>query len=66
MPEEVYWNLYESLTHAGQCLKEFHHRYNDERPHWALEPENGGEIMNPADIYSQDRKAKIRDGKSGK
>jgi putative transposase len=49
--EEVYWRLYDNPYHAEQCLKEFHHRYNTIRPHWALIPENGGDPMTPYDVY---------------
>ncbi len=38
--EEVYWNLYESPAEARESLAVFGRRYNVERPHWALIPED--------------------------
>lgn len=49
--EEVYWRLYESPAHARQCLAEFRERYNEKRPHWALQPEAGGDVVVPAEVY---------------
>lgn len=49
--EEVYWRLYESPQHARECLAEFRERYNQQRPHWALVPHDGGDPMVPADVY---------------
>src|SRR5690606_36515462 len=46
--EEVYWRLYENPGHARQCLAEFRDRYNELRPHWALQPEAGGDVVPPA------------------
>ena len=51
--EEVYWRLYENPDHAQQCLNEFRQRYNHQRPHWALIPEQGGDPVTPEDVYIQ-------------
>ena len=50
--EEVYWRMYDNPTHAQQCLDEFRHRYNHERPHWALIPETGGDPLVPYEVYA--------------
>lgn len=57
--EEVYWRLYDGPAHARQCLAEFHDRYNNKRPHWALIPEEGGDPLTPQEVYSQSRAVKI-------
>jgi transposase InsO family protein len=57
--EEVYWRLYDSPEHARECLAEFHARYNNERPHWALVPEQGGDPMVPADVYVEGKKTRL-------
>jgi hypothetical protein len=31
----------------------FRRRYNEIRPHWALEPAGGGDVLTPADVYVQ-------------
>ena len=49
--EEIYWRLYENPIHAGECLEEFRQRYNNQRPHWALIPEEGGDPVTPQDVY---------------
>jgi putative transposase len=49
--EEVYWNLYDSPAEARESLGIFLRRYNTERPHWALIPEEGGDPMTPEDVY---------------
>jgi transposase InsO family protein len=49
--EEVYWQLYKSPTHARQCLALFKERYNNDRPHWALIPPEGGDPVTPSDVY---------------
>ena len=51
--EEVYWRLYENPDHAQPCLNEFRQRYNHQRPHWALIPEQGGDPVTPEDVYIQ-------------
>lgn len=53
--EEVYWRLYDDPQHCRTCLAEFRVRYNDERPHWALIPEEGGDPLVPAEVYHQKR-----------
>ena len=50
--EEVYWRLYDSPSHARECLEEFRQRYNDRRPHWALVPEVGGDPLVPLEVYT--------------
>jgi putative transposase len=50
--EEVYWRLYDNPGHCRTCLAEFHRRYNDIRPHWALIPEAGGDVVTPTDVYT--------------
>ena len=50
--EEVYWRLYDSPSHARECLEEFRRRYNDRRPHWALVPEMGGDPLVPLEVYT--------------
>ncbi len=49
--EEVYWRLYDGPGHARECLAEFHARYNQRRPHWALVPEAGGDPVTPEEVY---------------
>jgi putative transposase len=49
--EEIYWRLYESSAHGKECLVEFRHRYNTERPHWALIPPGGGDPLTPEEVY---------------
>jgi len=49
--EEVHWRLYDSPQHARECLAEFRERYNVRRPHWALAPVGGGDVLTPADVY---------------
>ncbi len=49
--EEVYWQLYESPSHARESLVTFRDRYNKIRPHWALLPETGGDPLTPEDVY---------------
>lgn len=57
--EEVYWRLYESPPHARDCLAEFRARYNQRRPHWALVPEEGGDVLVPEEVYAQGRRIQI-------
>jgi putative transposase len=35
--EEVYWKVYQDPIEADRSLREFRRRYNQDRPHWALE-----------------------------
>ena len=49
--EEVYWKLYTSPGEARQSLEAFRRRYNEVRPHWALEPPEGGDPITPVDVY---------------
>jgi transposase InsO family protein len=49
--EEVYWKLYQSPAEARESLEEFRRRYNQIRPHWALLPAGGGDVLTPADVY---------------
>ena len=57
--EEIYWRLYDSPSHARQCLAEFRTRYNTIRPHWALVPEAGGDPVTPEDVYGRGVKVRI-------
>jgi len=49
--EEIYWRMYDSPSHARECLDEFRERYNTLRPHWALVPESGGDPLTPYEVY---------------
>ena len=49
--EEVYWNLYANPADCRVKLGEFQHRYNERRPHWALRPEAGGDVVAPEAVY---------------
>lgn len=49
--EEVYWQLYDNPQHAREQLSAFRDRYNAIRPHWALEPAEGGDVLTPEDVY---------------
>jgi transposase InsO family protein len=49
--EEVYWQLYDSPADAREKLAQFHGRYNTIRPHWALQPAAGGDVVTPHDVY---------------
>ena len=51
--EEVYWRIYENPGHCRDCLEDFHKRYNNVRPHWALKPVAGGDPVTPEDVYAK-------------
>ncbi|HVX14278.1 MAG TPA: integrase core domain-containing protein [Pirellulales bacterium] len=53
--EEVYWRLYDDPQHCRECLAEFRARYNEQRPHWALIPEEDGDPLVPAEVYQRQR-----------
>jgi transposase InsO family protein len=57
--EEVYWRLYDHPQHARECLAEFRVRYNERRPHWALIPSEGGDVLVPAEVYAEGRAIQI-------
>lgn len=38
---------------------EFRARYYERRPHWALVPEEGGDVLTPADLYVLGRTIQI-------
>lgn len=57
--EEVYWRMYDHPQHARECLAEFRERYNTRRPHWALVPEEGGDPLVPAEVYTGGRTIQI-------
>lgn len=57
--EEVYWRLYDHPQHARKCLAEFRVRYNERRPHWALLPKEGGDVLVPNEVYRDGRKIQI-------
>lgn len=50
--EEVHWRLWDSPAHGRECVAEFRDRYNNQRPHWALVPDSGGDPVVPADVYA--------------
>ncbi len=49
---EIYWNLYSSPADAREKLAAFHVRYNEVRPHWALQPIEGGDPVTPQEVYT--------------
>jgi putative transposase len=49
--EEVYWNLYDNPADCRAKLEIFRQRYNTVRPHWALKPEAGGDVVTPDAVY---------------
>lgn len=49
--EEVYWQLYDHPQDTREKLRAFRERYNTIRPHWALEPVEGGDVLTPEDVY---------------
>lgn len=57
--EEVYWRMYDHPQHARECLAEFRARYNERRPHWALAPEEGGDVLVPIEVYRDARPIQI-------
>jgi transposase InsO family protein len=57
--EEVYWQLYDDPAQARESLARFHERYNQVRPHWALEPEGGGDVLTPTDVYVRGERVKL-------
>ena len=57
--EEVYWQLYDSPSHARECLSKFRTRYNEQRPHWALAPELGGDPYVPQEVYVEGKRIAI-------
>jgi putative transposase len=57
--EEVYWRLYDGPQHCRECLAEFRARYNERRPHWALVPSEGGDVLVPAEVYAEVRAIQI-------
>lgn len=48
---EVYWELYNGPQYAREKLDAFRGRYNGVRPHWALEPPGGDDVLTPQDVY---------------
>lgn len=57
--EEVHWRLYDDPQHARVCLAAFRERYNTRRPHWALRPMEGGDVLTPAEVYAEGRTIEI-------
>jgi transposase InsO family protein len=57
--EEVYWRLYDHPQQCRACLAEFRERYNQRRPHWALQPVEGGDPLVPAEVYTGGRAIEI-------
>ena len=50
--EEVYWKVYQDPIEAERSLREFRRRYNEDRPHWALE------LACPIQVYRNEVKVK--------
>lgn len=50
--EEVYWQLYDNPADAREKLAAFRDRYNFVRPHWALRPVGGGDVVTPYEVYT--------------
>jgi hypothetical protein len=48
--EEVYWQPYESPADAREKLAAFRNRYNNVRPHWALQPAAGSDVVTPEEV----------------
>lgn len=57
--EEVYWQLYQDPAQARESLAVFRERYNQLRPHWALLPAGGGDVLTPADVYIKGMKTEL-------
>ncbi|MBD8528342.1 IS3 family transposase [Pseudomarimonas arenosa] len=57
--EEVYWQLYDNPQDSREKLDAFRQRYNDVRPHWALEPADGGDALTPTDVYVKQASIKL-------
>lgn len=57
--EEVYWNLYANPADCREKLALFRQRYNELRPHWALIPETGGDVVAPEAVYRRRVKTTI-------
>ena len=51
--EEVYWHLYENPGHCRESLEKYRTTYNTVRPHWALNPQAGGDPVTPEDVYAK-------------
>ena len=51
--------MYDHPEHCRECLAEFQQRYNENRPHWALIPEEGGDPVTPHEVYVDGRKTQI-------
>ena len=47
----MYWKLYATPGEARESLEVFRQRYNAVRPHWALVPVEGGDVLTPEDVY---------------
>jgi len=43
-------------------LSGFRDRYKAIRPHWALEPAEGGDVLTPEDVYTKGRSGKVHPG----
>jgi transposase InsO family protein len=57
--EEIYWQIYDSPAHARDGIDAFRARYNQDRPHWALIPQSGGDPYTPHDVYVHGLATKI-------
>lgn len=49
--EEVYYKEYETPWEAMNSLEQYRNLYNKIRPHWALKPIEGGDVLTPRDVY---------------
>ena len=51
--------LQDVIKRLERALAEFRARYNELRPHWALAPEEGGDVLVPIEVYRDGRKIQI-------
>jgi transposase InsO family protein len=49
--EEIYRPFYDSPQDAREKLTAFRECYDQIRPHWALEPAEGGDVLAPHEVY---------------
>jgi hypothetical protein len=47
--------LYDSPQDAREKLAAFRERYHQVRPHWALEPAAGGDVLTPHEVYVEQK-----------
>ncbi len=51
--EEIYQHIYDSPAQAKERIEKYLHVYNNQRPHWALKPVQGGDCYTPTQVYKQ-------------